>query len=290
MPRSKNIYAYPTALFKLARAMHDQAFQELRIPYDNINEAKSRRQEWYAFMRAHQTSIELAQKRIRGALLNKNERELEIWRNKLDAMDLQLEAIQRYEVIVDIDLNISATKCTLIFRNKAARMTQLDAALASIGAKEQTLEEMLEFATAALPTNAPILLGKQPSLRDDPVLGHLFGMPIEEKIALGAASAQDLSESQRPFLELRDLILNVENNEHRERMLSNLHSLSDPVHSQDVPIDLSEFSTDNTPLRNDTSKALPQLDSAGPIGHPAPEPTGSNFSPSTSEENANGNS
>jgi len=117
-------------------------FETLRVGPSPINECKSRRYEWYAFVRAHQSSIEWAHKRLAGTIKIKNTVEQQNWATKINSLDAQYDAVLRYEVILDIDLE-QEDAAYLIFRDKSVRTQPIAEALNAIGAPHQTIEQML---------------------------------------------------------------------------------------------------------------------------------------------------
>jgi len=115
--------------------MYQGLFQELRVGPLPIYKAKAQRYEWYAFVRAHMPSIDVANKRLSNALKNKNSAEAARWTTIINTLDDQLIAILKYEAILDVDLQ-AEDAAYIIYRDKSVRAQSLTDQLEALGVKD----------------------------------------------------------------------------------------------------------------------------------------------------------
>jgi hypothetical protein len=122
---------------------------EVTTPPMLLRQAKAMREEWYAFVRAHEPSIEIFAKRAKLARNAKAENEMNMWEQKKEATDIQQTAVQQYECILAIDVAVLRDEATLTWRNKQVRTASLRSALDALGTTHQTVEDMIMQAHAA---------------------------------------------------------------------------------------------------------------------------------------------
>ena len=158
MPRSRNVDSYSQDLLHLARAMYEGRITELRIGPMPLRDAQSRRQEWYAFVRAHAPSIDNANKRLQASLRMKDKHAGAKWFNRVQELDEQYTAIQQFECTLDHDITRPEDSAYVIFRSKTVRTVLIADALRAVGAERATIADIVAERNA----------GKTPAIFNQP--------------------------------------------------------------------------------------------------------------------------
>lgn len=212
-------------MLKVAALM--AAHKDFYTGWMEAHKARSFRQRYYAFVRAHYATIERTLKTVDNLKLGARsalaEERIAPARNLLllnRAREARLDLLKRFEATIEMDLDPSNDIARVRFRDKeiAHADAGIDELFAALPPEQQRSAEEVQMFLEAAPQRAPTV-DPTPSLREDPLLASLFSMPIEEKIRIGAATEEDFQASALPLHELRNMILAVENNDWRNRML-----------------------------------------------------------------------
>lgn len=242
MPRSRDVDAYPDML-KIAALM--AVHKDFYTGWMEAHKARSFRQRYYAFVRAHYATIERTLKTVDNLKLGAKsalaEERIAPARNLLllnRARESRLDLLKRFEATIEMDLDPSNDSARVRFRDKeiAHADAGIDELFAALPPEQRRSAEEVQMFLEAAPQRAPIE-DPTPSLRDDPMLASFFSMPISEKIRIGAAMEEDFAASTLPLHELRALVLAVENVEWRERMLQCLPPLAPTLEATPPQLD-----------------------------------------------------
>lgn len=166
--------------------------------------AKRMRYTWFAFVRAHYATIDKAQASVSNLRLTAKDpladERIGPARNLLmisRAREARLDVIRKFEAVLELDLRNDSALARIRFRDKGvpfagAGIAQL---FNKLPLEQQRFEEEIQFELES-PAPAPQYnVTKQP----DVDLSEFFSMPMDEKIRLGIAQAQDIPSPDSPI-------------------------------------------------------------------------------------------